>query len=192
MGFFALVLMVLAIQFLRRAQADPSLLAGAGRTWQLLARILLGLAVAQSLFRLIQVSSLQALRPGNAVFSWGLALAVQGLDLLLAVVAGWALWQDLRFPRSATPPAGAARPAEPLTLDRAMVGLWRGVVMVTLVMAMAGFGLCGGMGVLGGLSSLFNGDSGGVALIGLGAVGLGIAWWLARRAFRAPSAKDPR
>lgn len=109
-------------------------------------------------------------------------MAVVFLVVLVAAVAAWAWWRQ-------RPQGGRA---EPFSLDRAVLGLWRSVVVLALVVAMGGFGLCGGMGVLGGVSSLLRGDSGGVATIGLGAIGLAIAWWLGRRAFKPSSSKETR
>lgn len=183
MAYLAFVLMALAIWFLRRAQADPTMLSGPGRTWQWLARALLALVVAQALFALAMLGWQLATHPD--IQTWTpMLLFTQLPGLLISGVAGWALWQDLRFQGRGGPQPRPGAPARPLTR------LWRGLVVVTLVVLMAGFGLCGSWGVMEGIIILQSGgDAAGLA-IGLGSVGLLIAGALARQLFKNSPAED--
>jgi hypothetical protein len=56
----------------------------------------------------------------------------------------------------------------------------RGILTVILCLVLVGFGVCGAMGTFGGLADLAGrsgaGRSFAPTLIGLGLVGLGIAW----------------
>jgi hypothetical protein len=61
-----------------------------------------------------------------------------------------------------------------------MNNIARGVLTLILCFVLVGFGVCGAFGTFGGIASLFDHSSGDSAvapmLIGLGPVGLAIAW----------------
>ncbi|WP_075794542.1 hypothetical protein [Massilia putida] len=61
-----------------------------------------------------------------------------------------------------------------------MNNIARGILTVILCVVLVGFGVCGAMGAFGGLAGLARGSGDGRSfapmLIGLGLVGLGIAW----------------
>jgi hypothetical protein len=61
-----------------------------------------------------------------------------------------------------------------------MNNIARGILTVILCLVLVGFGVCGAMGTFGGLADLASrpgeGRSYAPTLIGLGLVGLGIAW----------------
>ncbi|MBQ0943005.1 hypothetical protein KAK07_06635 [Ideonella sp. 4Y16] len=187
MSFLVLILMVGALSVLRQMRRQPALLAGAGARWRLAARAVLVLGVLQPLYGLWAWWQ-WALSAAQQNVPWPMLLASQAPQLLVAAVCAWGLWQDWQWQRSlgANPEATLA----PLTPERAIRGLGRGLVMGGLVLLMAGFGLCGGMGVLAGVSDLVQGVGDGLPLIGLGAIGLLIAWWLGVRAFRSDDKED--
>jgi hypothetical protein len=182
MPLLVLTLIIGALLVLRQMRRQPALLAGAGARWRLAARALLVLGVLQPLYGLWAWWQ-WTLSAAQQNLPWSMLLASQASSLLVAAVCGWGLWQDARWHRSLGPTP--TTPIEPLTPERAMRGLGRGLVMGVLVLLMAGFGLCGGMGVLAGVSDLVQGVGDGLPLIGLGAIGLVIAWDLGRRAFRS-------
>jgi len=182
MSLLVLILMIGALFVLRQMRRQPALLAGTGARWRLTARAVLVLGLLQPLYGLwTWWQWTQAVTPQRLPSP--MLLISLAPPLLVAAVCGWGLWQDARWHRSLGPTPEAT--LEPLTPERALRGLGRGLVMGALVLLMAGFGLCGGMGVLAGVSNLVQGVGDGLPLIGLGAIGLLIAWWLGLRAFRS-------